>query len=178
MRACIRSDSPDIIFSLTVSPACFIISLVVVKLVCFFFFCLCSPHMRLRGQAWHPLHGKKQNKKKNRLWHRTGEFPFLFIFLQICGSSRCCGLSGQCVRLAVTHSPFPVSGCCHVSLLVRSQTHTTRRKKKKKPRAASSLRTSRFYSSSPSFFFFFFIITATLFSFCFYTFAVVHKEKK
>ena len=34
-----------------------------------------------------PLHGK------NRLWRCT--FPLLS--LQICGSSRCCGLSGQCL---------------------------------------------------------------------------------
>lgn len=65
--------------------------------------------MRSRGPAWHLC------MKKSRLWQGAG--VFLLLSLQICGSSRCCGLSGQCIFTAMTQSPFPVSGC-DVSLLV------------------------------------------------------------
>lgn len=55
------------------------------------------------------------NNKKNRLWHSTGEF-LPFYLCRSCGSSRSCGLSGQCLQLCRHTQP---ASCVRLPLLVK-----------------------------------------------------------
>lgn len=78
-----------------------------------FVFCYQAVHFANSHEIkhWHFFHVRKQVMAE----HLRIFCPLLS--LQISGSSRFCGLSGQCLW-EQRHSPFPVSGC-HVSLLVK-----------------------------------------------------------
>lgn len=117
-EVCIKSETRLCRCNLlpSVSPAVYYLA-VVVRL------CALLAHMRLGSQAWHTLHGKKKPKKKQVMAQHW--WVFSLLSLQICGSSRCCGLSGQCLWQQITHKPF---SCLRLPLVTSCKSPQTKTK--------------------------------------------------